>query len=175
MTHSTTDLTTVKRVAELSSINITSLPHTKYQPARFMKECRKHVNDVLPSLYRECYGLDLGYQWLSLRTASMDVFWNKIRVDRNWPRKRSWWSEKQRWERLDNKYPPGYLSPRLDRQTCHRKRLIGGLYSNGPVRNLIYFNMKARAQINNETANQIIIRLEYHSCEQVNFVHWSAW
>lgn len=35
----------------------------------------------------------------------------------------------------------------------------------------IYFSLKAGAQINTKTANQIIIRLEYQSCEQINFVH----
>lgn len=74
--------------------------------------------------------------------------------------------------RLDNPGPRG-LSQAADGQAQSREPLTGGLYSNGPVRNLIYLNIKAGAQIS-MTANQVIISREYHSCEQVKLAGRSA-
>lgn len=52
--------------------------------------------------------------------------------------------------------PPG--TP--DGQACSRQQAAGGLRGNGPASNVIYFNIKARVQIDNETANRIIVRPE---------------
>lgn len=47
-----------------------------------------------------------------------------------------------------------------DGQACSRQQAAGGLRGNGPASNVIYFNIKARVQIDNETANRIIVRPE---------------